>query len=151
MCQLGAVLVSTHRVFRQDGVRSHSDLRRIAEEQFPGERFFEAEFDFVERRWDWPERFDEQADPLTARAAMATMLPLLERFAVEQWGDAERLIAFVRHAGVPECALLTGEAREAYAAARAEAVKAYDAAMAEAWCVQFESPRNRIEVWACSL
>ncbi len=133
MCQLGAVLISTSRVFRRDGVRWHCELRELAAQEYPGEEFYEAEFDFVRRRWDWPERLDEMAEPLKSQTVLR-LLPKLERFSYEQWGTAEWFIAFVRRAGLPEKpeALLTPAARRAYAKAKASAQRVYNKAVGPA-------------------
>jgi len=153
MCQLGAVLVSTRRIFRRDGVRSHHELHELARKEHPRERFREAEYDFIERRWGYGGTEAEVLKPLGAKRAC-----LLRIFAGEHWNDADALMRFCEQAGLPENLLLTAKAAKTYDAACAKAWKTYDAACAKArkpyyaacyfaWFHEFSEPTNRIQAW----
>ena len=168
MCQLGAVLVSEQRVYRQDGARSHSRLHELATTKFPDEKFMEAEYDFENRRWGYGGNEDD-----TLRLLGADRTRLLRTFSLEQWPDADALMRFCEHAGVPgvNSLLLTVPAMKVYddavaatdkvynevtavtAAMKvylktvAAADKVYDETCYFAWLNLFSDPANRIPIW----
>jgi len=129
MCQLGAVLVSEQRVYRQDGARSHSRLHELATTKFPDEKFMEAEYDFENRRWGYGGNEDD-----TLRLLGADRTRLLRTFSLEQWPDADALMRFCEHAGVPgvNSLLLTVPAMKVYDDAVAATDKVYNEVAAAA-------------------
>jgi len=97
MCQLCAVIVTSNRVFRVDGVRHHSELWDLLKAEYPDEvgAGVEAEFDLLKRQWGYGK---EKAVLATVGSERAR---LLYQFAQENFADADGLIRFVEHAGAP--------------------------------------------------
>ena len=130
MCQLGAVLLTTHRVYRKDGLRHHSALREALAEDYPDEvaDAQDWEYSFLRRRWG---QSGTEAECLAQAGDRASMLVA---FARDNWWDADAMIRFVEHAGPPddsdESLLLEAPARAAYQKVITPAAVAYQKAVA---------------------
>ena len=132
MCQLGAVLLTTHRVYRKDGLRHHSALREALAEDYPDEvaDAQDWEYSFLRRRWG---QSGTEAECLAQAGDRAWMLVA---FARDNWWDADAMIRFVEHAGPPdhsdESLLLEATARAAYQKAITPVSAAYRRAITAA-------------------
>jgi hypothetical protein len=126
------VLLTTHRVYRKDGLRHHSALREALAEDYPDEvaDAQDWEYSFLRRRWG---QSGTEAECLAQAGDRAWMLVA---FARDNWWDADAMIRFVEHAGPPddsdESLLLEATAATAYQKVIAPVSAAYRRAITAA-------------------